>query len=115
MARKIPVTSDQPLYQQNTTLDGRDYILTFAYNARDFSWYLDIADQDAVPISSGIRIVVDWDLLKRCVDARRPPGILVANDLSGAGIDPGKDDFGTRVELIYFEAAEVAEELASGE
>lgn len=114
MARRIPVTSDSPIYQQLTTLDGQDYNLTFHYNSRDFSWYLDIADLQRVPILTGIRLVVDWDLLRRCVDARRPPGILIANDLSGAGLDPGPDDLGTRVELLYFEAAEVAEELALG-
>jgi hypothetical protein len=114
MAKRIPVQSTLPLYQQFTTLDGQDFLLTFAYNARDFSWYLDIADQDAVAIVSGIRIVVAWDLLRRCVDARRPPGVLIANDLSGAGLDPGADDFGTRVELLYFDAAEVADELANG-
>jgi hypothetical protein len=114
MSRRIPVTSSAPLYEQRTTLDGQDYIFTFYYNARDFSWYFDIADQDGEAISAGVRVVVDWDLLKRVVDARRPPGLLVANDLSGAGLDPGADDFGSRVELLYFEAAEVAEELASG-
>ena len=114
MAKSIPVTSTLPLYQQVTTLDGQDYVLTFSYNARDFSWYLDIADQDAVMIVAGIRIIVDFDMLRRCVDARRPPGILIANDLSGAGLDPGPSDFGTRVELLYFEAAEVADERANG-
>ena len=113
-ARKIPVRSDLPNYTQVTTLDGRDYVLTFSYNARDLSWYLDIADQDEVMIAAGLRIVADWDLLKRCVDPRRPPGIIFANDLSGAGLDPGPDDFGARVELLYFGEAEAEEVRAGG-
>lgn len=107
--RKIPTTSDQPHYTQVTTLDGRDYVLTFEYNFRDLSWYLDVADQDEVVIAAGLRLVVDWDLLQRCVDERRPPGILWCNDLSGAGLDPGPDDLGTRVELLYFGEEEAAE------
>lgn len=110
--RKIPVTSAQTLYTQVTTLDGQEYNLTFAYNFRELAWYLDVTDVNQVPIAAGIKVVVDWDLLKRCVDPRRPPGVLFANDLSGAGLDPGLDDFGTRVELLYFGDAEAEEARA---
>lgn len=104
---KIPATSDEVLYQQITTLEGTDYLLTFALNLRDSYWYLDIADQDGVPIVSNIKIVVAWDLLKRCTDIRRPPGVLLAVDLTGSGLDPGPTDLGGRVELRYLTAAEV--------
>jgi hypothetical protein len=109
----IPTRSDLPLYQQVTTLDGADYLLTFRYNARDFSWYLDLADQDGAAIVSGIHLVEGWDLLRRCVDPRRPPGLLMANDVTGAGGEAGPNDLGTRVELLYFTAAEVAEGRAA--
>jgi len=111
--QRIPVRSDLPLFTQVTTLDGQDYILTFSFNQRDVSWYVDIADQDEAVIASALRLVVGWDLLKRCVDARRPPGVLFANDLSGAGLDPGPDDLGTRVEVLYFGQAEADEVLAA--
>lgn len=108
MPFQVPITSDQVLYQQITTLDGTDYVLTFALNLRDGYWYLDVADQDGVPLASGIKVVVNWDLLRRCIDPRKPPGLLMAFDTTGQGLDPGSKDFGTRVQLLYLSAAEVA-------
>lgn len=103
----VPVTTDQVLYQQVTTLDGVDYVLTFALNLRDSYWYLDVADQDGVPIATGIKVVVSWDLLHRCIDERKPKGMLMAFDTTGRGLDPGPADFGTRVQLFYLTEAEV--------
>lgn len=103
----VPVITDQVLYQQVTTLDGVDFVLTFALNLRDSYWYVDVADQDGVPIATGIKIVVNWDLLRRCIDERRPKGQLIAIDTTGQGLDPGPDDFGTRVQLLYLSEAEV--------
>jgi len=103
----VPVTTDQVLYQQVTTLDGVDYVLTFALNLRDSYWYLDVADQDGSPIATNIKVLVNWDLLRRCVDERKPKGMLMAHDTTGQGLDPGPTDFGTRVQLLYLAQAEV--------
>lgn len=98
----IPVSTDVH-FSQVTALSGRDFIFTFAWNAREGAWYFDLADQDGVLIATSRKIVVDWPLITRCADARRPVGTLWALDTTGAGIDPGRDDFGTRVQLIYVE------------
>lgn len=103
----IPLTPD-PLFEQITTLDGTDYLLTFAYNERDGFWYLDVADQDGDPIALALKCVVDWNMLRRCTDPRKPAGILAFDDITSAGIDPGFDDLGLRVQLVYFTADEVA-------
>ncbi len=102
--RQVPTTADDVLYQQVTSLDGRDYVLTFALNLRDGRWYFDIADQDAVAIAESIPLVVNWDLLRRVLDPRRPPGKLVCVDPTGADVDPGPTDAPV---LIYVEAAEL--------
>ena len=107
----IPTFSD-PFYEQVIPLEGADYQFTWLWNRRGSFWSLSIADQESVPIVSGRRIVVDFNLLRRCTDPRRPPGLLVAEDTSGAGLDPDQLDFGTRVLLRYWTAAEVAASLA---
>ena len=102
--KQIPTTADDVLYSQVTELDGADYVFTFALNLRDGRWYFDIADQDELVIAAGIPLVVNWDLLRRVQDARRPPGKLVCIDPTGAGRDPGPD---TAPTLLYVEGAEL--------
>ena len=102
--QQVPTLADEVLYTQVTALDGTDFIFTFALNLRDGRWYLDLADQDGVPIALAIPLVVDWNLLRRVRDARRPLGALICIDSTGAGRDPGP---GTAPELLYVEAAEL--------
>ena len=102
--RQVPTTADEVLYQQVTNLDGVDYIFTFALNLRDGRWYLDLATEDGGVIASTIPLVVNWDLLRRVLDPRRPPGKLVCVDPTGHDIDPGPD---TAPTLFYVEASEL--------
>lgn len=102
----IPTSNAEPLYTQITSLDGADYVLTFALNSRDSKWYLDVADQDGDPIIQGLKLVEGWDLLHRCVDPRKPQGLLALQDVTGQGADPGPDDLGTRVVLRYYPVGE---------
>src|SRR5207237_530854 len=95
-------------WTQRTALGGRDYLLTFHWSQRGGAWLLTVADQDGVDIVTGQPVVVDWPLLgRRVVDARRPPGELVAVDTTGAARAPGFADLGDRVQLVYFEPAEL--------
>lgn len=55
-------------YTQQTELDGKTYTLEFEYIERENFWMLHIADQDQIPIVYGIKLIVDWPLLRRDVD-----------------------------------------------
>lgn len=103
----IPTSTD-PLFSQVTTLAGRDYILTFAWNLRESAWYLDIADQDGVVLAASLKLTVNYPLLARRTDPRLPAGVIYPLDRSGAGIDPGLDDLGTRVVLMFIELSDLA-------
>lgn len=109
----IPTTPETPYYQQKTRLDGRDYVLHFAYNQREDRWYLSLHDEEDVPILRGLKLVANWPLLKYYhADTRVPPGELIATDLTAdGGSPPGFADLGEgrRVELTYFDAAQIAE------
>lgn len=116
-AQAIPVSRDLAFYRQTTTLDGRDYILTFRYNAREDRWYIDLADQDDVEIVSGLKLVCAHDLLLRIVDERRPPGRLMVHDGAASdpatsvkidAEDPGFDELGDTVVLLYVPEADLA-------
>lgn len=116
MSQVVPTSIELSDYRQVTSLDGRDYVLRFIHNAREDRWYVQISDQDGDPIVS-TKVVAEIDLLQRVTDPRRPPGKLVARDLSATdpsdtqpkilSEDPGLRDLGGRVTLLYFTAAEV--------
>jgi hypothetical protein len=109
MILRIPTaTDDRRVYDQRTTLDGREYILRFVYASRTDSWTLHVSDESSVPIALGRRIVPGTDLLGLVTDPRRPPGSIVAVDFSGEGREPGLGELGTSVILYYFDAAERA-------
>lgn len=96
-------------WTQRTSLGGRDYLLTFDWNERAGRWSLSLADQDGVAIASGVVLVAALPLLRRVIDARRPPGDIVVVDATGAfDAEPGYDDLGARFGLLYFEPGELA-------
>lgn len=104
----IPLSPGTPAFTQRTLLDGRAYILDFRWNERESAWYLSLLDEHEDPILYGIKLVLNWPLLRRVVDPRRPPGSLMCVDPSGNDDSPGLQELGTRVELIYLDAEEIA-------
>lgn len=108
MIRRISTEGDttRGSYTQRTVLDGREYLLRFRWNQRAAKWYLSIYDQNEIPIYEGIKIVTNFPLLGyRIVDARRPPGEIIAVDVT-SDRDPGLYDLGSRVVLMYVDAAD---------
>jgi hypothetical protein len=104
-------TREDPYYQQRTRIEGRDYVLNFAFNEREARWYLTIADEAGSPIATGIKLVANRRLLRPYrYDDRCPPGELVVSDISGDGSPPTQLEIGEgkRCELLYWTAAEVA-------
>lgn len=107
MAITIPITSNVPHLDLTAQIEGTTYTLTFRWNERAASWFFTLADADGDPIFEGVRVCVDFPLGFRCKDARMPLGGFVAVDTSGKSLDPGLADLGDRVQILYFEAAEL--------
>lgn len=100
---EIPVFPEVPLYSERVTLDGKEYLLQFDWSDREQRWYLSISKADGTLIKTGVKVVANWPLLRKCVDVNQPPGVLMAVDLSpNGGEPPSLDDFGLRVKLLYF-------------
>lgn len=112
----IPTRSDLDFFEQTITLDGSSFDFEFRWNTRDEVWYLSIFDPLTVAASDGSRsailagipIRVRWPLLGLYRYRTRPLGELIAFDTTGEDADPGRRDLGTRVQLIYFEQADLA-------
>ena len=107
----VPTSSD-PFYDQITSFEGVDYLLTFRYNQREDAWYLSIATAaDGVSQIEGIKLVTNWPLLaKRRAGRTLPPGdfLVVTNDDTNDA-PPGLSELGEglRCELTYFTADEL--------
>lgn len=102
---EIPTPSrDEPFATQRTALDGREYVLSFAWNGREGRWYFGVADESGEPIVSGLKIVPNIPLGRRVRDERMPPGWIVA--LSEDDTPPALGELGARVRLYYYDAAE---------
>lgn len=104
MILTVPTTPGEPYYIQRTKLDGRDYVLHFAYNQREERWHLSIHDEEDLPILQGLKLLANWPLLRaHRYDPRVPPGELMVSDQTGDGSPPTLDELGAgrRCELIY--------------
>jgi hypothetical protein len=98
-------TLEKPFYRQRTRLDGRDYVLDFAYNEREERWYLSIADDEEKPIATGIKLIANWSLLYPYrYDERCPTGEITVADRQGDGSPPTLLELGAnkRCELLYW-------------
>jgi hypothetical protein len=107
MPSEIAVQVDRPWQELQAPLEGAVYTLELRWSAREERWYLDVYDEDHDAIYTGVAVVLNFPLAIRCADARMWPGALFATDTSGANLEPGVDDFGDRVKLIYFDSTEL--------
>lgn len=104
--RIIPASTELSHYTMQVELDRVLFLLTFRWNEREGYWYLSIADSNGVDVATGIKIVINTPLLRRCVSAGRPTGELIALDAAtNTSGDPGLNELGGRVVLVYEEAA----------
>lgn len=98
-----------PASRQAVTLDGVTIGLRLWWNARAGRWIVDIEDASGAEVASGIGLALGVSLWARFgARSTLPPGALLAVDTSGAGLEAGRDDLGTRVLLLYYDAAELA-------
>ncbi len=107
---EIPCSpSGESDWTQRTALAGADYLLRFRWSQRAGTWSLTLSDADGVAIASGIVLVCGVLLLERVADPRRPPGDLLALDVSGLNdSDPAWPDLGARFALVYLEPSELS-------
>jgi len=111
----LPAPQDPPIpdFTIGVDLDGVSYTLRFIWDPTVARWLVRVLDAlNQVVLMAERRVVADWPLW-RAAPVRTPSGYLIARDTSGRGEPPTLTDLGTRVQLFYITAAEVAA-LAGG-
>jgi hypothetical protein len=107
----LPNVVDVPHYTFSTELDGVTFRFEFRWNDRASAWFMSLRDVNGNDLVVGRRVVVGFPLLTRFSDPRLPKGDLNAVDTTGTGTEPGINDLGGRVKLIYMTADEIPAEL----
>ena len=103
---EIPTRSDIESYSFTIDLEQVTYGFAFHYNARMGVWLFDISSADGTILYSGIPIYVNQIPLARFVNPLLPHGNILFIDTSGAELNPGESDLGTRVLMIYVDSTE---------
>lgn len=101
MSTILPTRTDLRHYEFEITLDGSTYRLTFRWGEREAAWFFSVSEEDGTPISTNVKVVINFPLARRNAK-RRPPGMFLAIDTSGTGTEARIDDLGRRVALHYF-------------
>jgi hypothetical protein len=92
---------DNPFFDFTVDLSGTIYTIEINWNTENEFWTLGLYTSDKQPITQGRKIVCNSNLFEFCSHELLPPGKLYAVDTSGNNLDPGEDDLGIRVILVY--------------
>jgi len=107
MPQRIQLRDDLPFFDLQVTLESVTYTLEFRWNVRAGKWFMSVLDETSnTVLQAAAKVVANWPLFAY-VTGRQPAGAFLAFDTTGAGLDPGLNDLGNRVQLIYFTTAEL--------
>jgi hypothetical protein len=110
---EFPTDPVAPQFIRGVILDEIAYNLRFNYNGREDAWYMSVRTTENTSIAEGIKMVLEFPLLRKISSSNRPPGeLMLVEDgdfTDNAGQLPGLTDIGRRVSLLYFDAEEVAD------
>jgi hypothetical protein len=99
----IPTDASGTLFEyiEDIALDESVFAFKFSWNEQLDHWVLSVFASDGTPIVQGRMIANGVDLLRGCVVAGRPLGLLVAVPLDGTNEHAGYTGLGSRVGLYY--------------
>lgn len=108
MSLVLPTLTDgTATYSFRVSLEGVTFRFDFRWNTTAGAWFFDVYSDEDVLLLAGRKVVLGIPLLARFRDPRLPAGDMNAVDTTGADLEAGFSDLGTRVKLLYFTAAEL--------
>lgn len=97
----LPFTPSVPVYEMAVPIGDASYVFGVRWNARAGAWFFDLSETDGTPIALGVRVTLGVYMARRVTHPLLLNGVIVARDRSGRKTDPGLDDLGTRVQVLY--------------
>ena len=102
-----PFKNDPSQWQQQINLDGAEYVLSFAWNALNEYWSMDILTRDLNPLVMGIKIVVNYNLTYPYREEAITTGDIVCQNLIGGDAKIQRYDMGDVTQLVYYSLSEL--------
>ena len=96
-------------YNFDIALEGRLYRMQIMWNSRHEFWTLNISDNQGNQILRGIKLVINYELIRRYKKEALPPGALIPIDVTEKLERIGRNDLGTNVQLVYIPEEEFNE------
>lgn len=98
---------DLPAFRETVPIDGVLYVLEFQYNTRADFWTMAVYSKDGAPLLTGIKVVIDYELVQRYGSRGLPFGNLYAIDVTGISNRIGRRELPDSIDLVYMTEAEV--------
>jgi hypothetical protein len=100
---------DLASFTEEVILDDVPYRLTFQWNSRGEFWSMSISDSNNILLLSGIKLVINFELISEWHAIDLPAGELYIVDPTGSDAPIAFEDFGNgRLEIVYVSEAERA-------
>lgn len=103
----IPLDPSETNYRIRVPLDNETFLFDIRWNSRDAAFYIDIRQQDEVPIALGLKLVLGVNIGRTSNHPFFQKHMLKMVDSSGAGLDATFDDVGRRVFLMHTSFSEI--------
>lgn len=106
---QIPFT-EYPATTKEITLDEESYKFTFVWNTRGEFWTLSILSVNDTPILSGVKLVLNYELVNVYRHLKIPQGLLYVYDPTNNQSKIQFSDFdtnGRNLKLVYIEEFEL--------
>ena len=104
----IPIVQGGGLFSENMLLENEEYVFSGHFNQRSPDWYLTIEKNGEIILRES-KIIAGYNLLDSAISAEKLPGFLYLYDVdlqTSLGKDPGINDLGDRIILVYEEKTE---------
>ena len=101
---RVPTTSDFTRYVQLTEMGERRYRIRLAWQGRSAAWYFSLYAEDGTPLVLGRKLRLAYPVLRQFVaTGKLPEGHLLIPDLDRSKVEPGREDLGERLQVLYGE------------
>lgn len=99
----VPTFGNFADYTEIVQLAGVTYRLRFYFNTRSDSWYLDVLGAGGTVFVAGVRVRLEWPLLRQYVlEDELPAGQMVVLDLLNTRREPSRDDINDTIAPLTF-------------
>jgi len=107
MSFQITLFPEFARFKQNVILDDVQYTLKFDYNGRGDFWSMSFWTLDDELICGGLKVVLNYELIRLYKGYGLPPGEMYALDTTDTEVDVDRDNFGHNVQILYTPESEL--------